>query len=153
MTSLLDKTGRCDAQMLARFAEGIHPSPASDTRCPDARAGGPCRHGDSRVWEHTVLFRELGPDRPLVLQRGPDRRHSYHQQQWQFVPQPFYQISFETSTAFCHQDFTSTPIDSAILWRRRRTAHPPMNPLNPGLTPISQQTCGFAERFEPDGLR
>ena len=60
----------------------------------------PCSRGNSRVWSahghfRAGVFRGLGAGWPRVLLRGQDRRHFYHQQQWQFVTQPFCQISVE----------------------------------------------------------
>ena len=107
----------CDAQMLARLAEGIHPTLRV---IPDAQMqelAGPARTATPGFGSASPSPVGLGAGWPLVLQRGQDRCHVYHQQQWQFVTQPFYHISFETSTACCSPGFHVDPIDSAILWR------------------------------------
>jgi len=115
----LAKTDTFDVQMLARFAEGIHPPPRV---IPDAQtqklagSAGTATPGFGSAQFSPVY---LGAGWPCVLQRGPDRRHLYHQQQWQFVTQPFYQISFETSTACCSPGFHVDPRNSPIFWKIR----------------------------------
>ena len=118
-------TGMCDAHMLARFAEGIHPTLRVIPDAQTQELAGPAGTATPGFWSTPSSPVGLGAGWPLVLQRGPDRRHLYHQQQWQFVTSPFYQISFETSTACCSPGFHVDPIDSAILWRGRRTVHLP----------------------------
>ncbi len=132
----------CDAQMLARFAEGIHltlrviPDAQTQERAAGAGTATP-GFGSHGLWRRMAACSATrsGPA-PCVNNNGA---------------QPFYQISSENSTACCSPGFHVDPIDSAILWRGRRTVHPPMDLPHPGLTQISQQTCGFAERFNPDG--
>lgn len=101
----LAKTDTFDAQMLARFPEEIHPPPRVIPDAQTQKLAGPA--GTATPGFGSALFSPvyLGARWPCVLQRGPDRRHLYHQQQWQFVTQPFYQISFETSTACCSPGF------------------------------------------------
>ena len=113
----LAKTDTFDAQMLARFAEEIYPPPRVIPDAQTQKLAGPA--GPATPGFGSALFSPvyLGAGWPCVLQRGLDRRHLYHQQQWQFVTQPFYQISFETSTACCSPGFHVDPIDSTILWR------------------------------------
>ena len=105
--------------MLARFAEGIHPPPRVIPDAQTQKLAGPAGTATPGFGSAPSSSVGLGAGWPRVLQRGPDRRHLYHQQQWQFVTQPFYQISFETSTACCSPGFHVDPRNSPIFWKIR----------------------------------